>query len=238
VTGEKHNQALPLLSHLADRGWVCVSTTYRLSPRATWPDLIVDVLKAVAWTKSNIGRFGGDPDFVAITGGSAGGHLSALAALAGGDPEFQPGFEDADTSVQAAVPLYGVYDWLNRHQTNHDEFLPWIEKKVIKQSASDAREAFDRASPIGRIHPNAPPFFVIHGANDSLVTAAQARSFADELRKTSNNPVVYAELPFAQHAFDSIRSPRAVHTAHAVERFLGVVYGEHLKKQAETAPHG
>jgi acetyl esterase/lipase len=233
VMGEKHNQAVPLLSHLAQRGWVCVATTYRLSPRATWPDLIADVLRAVAWTKANIERFGGDPDFVAITGGSAGGHLSALAALAAGDPEVQPGFETADTSLQAAVPLYGVYDWLNRHRTNHDEFIPWIEKRVIKQSVTDARDVFDRASPLGRIHPGAPPFFVLHGENDSLVKAEQARSFADELRKTSTSPVVYAELPRAQHAFDSIRSPRAVHTAHAVERFLAVVYGDHLEQQKE-----
>jgi acetyl esterase/lipase len=235
VMGEKNNQALPLLGHLAQRGWVCVATTYRLSPRATWPDLIVDVLKTVAWTKSNIRRFGGDPDFVAITGGSAGGHLSSLAALAAGDPEFQPGFESADTRVQAAVPLYGVYDWLNRRQDNHDSFLPWIEQKVIKQSAADAREVFDRASPLGRIHSGAPPFFVIHGANDSLVKVEQARSFADELRKTSQAPVVYAELPVAQHAFDMVRSPRARHTADAVERFLGVVYGDYRRFKEEMS---
>ena len=55
--------------------------------------------------------YGGDPDFIAITGGSAGGHLAALAALTPNDPEYQPGFEDADTTVQAAVPHYGVYDF-------------------------------------------------------------------------------------------------------------------------------
>jgi acetyl esterase/lipase len=238
VMGEKHNQALPLLSHLAQRGWVCVSTTYRLSPRATWPDLIVDVLKAVAWTKANIEQFGGDPSFVAITGGSAGGHLSALAALAAGDPDFQPGFETADTSVQAAVPLYGVYDWLNRYGTNHDEFLPWIEQKVIKQSVAAAPDVFDRASPLGRIHSAAPPFFVLHGANDSMVKVDQARSFADELRKGSDAPVVYAELPAAQHAFDVIRSPRAIHTVHAIERFLGVVYGDYRRAPDEVAIDG
>jgi acetyl esterase/lipase len=235
VMGEKHSQALPLLSHLTQRGWVCVSTTYRLSPRATWPDLIVDIMKTLAWTKDNIARFGGDPGFVAITGGSAGGHLSALAALAAGDPHFQPGFESADTTVQAAVPLYGVYDWLNRHQDPHDQFIPWIEQKVIKQSVHDAREVFDQASPIGRVHAGAPPFFVVHGANDSLVKTEQARAFAEALRKTSQEPVVYAELPAAQHAFDTIRSPRAVHTAHAIERFLGVAYGEHQRDRAAVA---
>src|SRR6516165_6807249 len=98
VIGMRRPQAYPLMSHLAARGWVCVSIGYRVSPRHTWPDHIVDVKRALAWVKENIARYGGDPDFVAITGGSAGGHLSALAALTPNDPKFQPGFEDADTS--------------------------------------------------------------------------------------------------------------------------------------------
>ena len=49
IYGDKEGQAYPLLSHLAERGWVCVSVTYRLSPRATWPDHIVDVMRALAW---------------------------------------------------------------------------------------------------------------------------------------------------------------------------------------------
>ena len=111
--GMRRPQAYPLLSHLAERGWVCVSIDYRVSPRHTWPDHIVDVKRALAWIKEHIAEYGGDPDFVAITGGSAGGHLCALAALTPDDPQYQPGFEDADTSVVAAVPIYGRYDWFS-----------------------------------------------------------------------------------------------------------------------------
>ena len=75
------------------------------------------------------------------------------------------------------------------------------------------------------MHPDAPPFFVIHGTNDSLLHVEQAREFADALRKTSSSPVVYAELPGAQHTFDVFASPRTLATVDAVERFLGVVYG-------------
>ena len=109
--GMRRPQAYPLMSHSPTRGWICVSMDYRVSPRHTWPDHIVDVKRALAWVKENIAEYGGDPDFVAITGGSAGGHLSALAALTPNDPQWQPGFEDADTSVVAAVPVYGRYDW-------------------------------------------------------------------------------------------------------------------------------
>ena len=96
------------MAHLAEQGWVCVTANYRLSPRATWPDHIVDVKRALAWTKATIAEYGGDPGFVAITGGSAGGHLSSLAVLTSHVTDFQPGFEETDTSVAAAVPLYGV----------------------------------------------------------------------------------------------------------------------------------
>ena len=111
ITGRKQGQAYPLMSHLAERGWVCVAINYRHSPRNVWPAHIVDVKRAVAWVKANIATYGGDAGFVALTGGSAGGHLSALAALTPDRTDWQPGFEDADTSVAAAVPFYGAYDW-------------------------------------------------------------------------------------------------------------------------------
>ena len=108
IIGNKRQQALPLMHHLAAHGWVCVATNYRLSPKATFPDHLVDVKRALAWVREHVAEYGGDPDFVAITGGSAGGHLAALAAFTANDPEYQPGFEDVDTSVAACVPFYGV----------------------------------------------------------------------------------------------------------------------------------
>src|SRR5262249_29218696 len=49
VIGNKSQQGLPLMYHLASRGWVCVAINYRLSPRATWPDHLVDCKQALAW---------------------------------------------------------------------------------------------------------------------------------------------------------------------------------------------
>ena len=109
--GEKERQGVPLMEQMAAKGWVCVAINYRLAPRDPLPAQIIDVKRAIAWVREHIADYGGDPDYLAITGGSAGGHLAALAALTPGDPTFQPGFEDADTSVQAAVPHYGVYDF-------------------------------------------------------------------------------------------------------------------------------
>jgi acetyl esterase/lipase len=224
--GRKEGQAEPLMAHLAERGWVCVTANYRLSPRATWPDHIVDVKKALAWTKATIAEQGGDPDFVAITGGSAGGHLCSLAALTPQVRDFQPGFEDADTSVVAAVPFYGVYDFVNRDDTGRTDMEGFLAKWVFKSSLAEDRSRWEQASSVSHVGPHAPPFFVLHGTNDSLVPVEQARSFVGELRKHSGQPVVYAELPGAQHAFDMLPSVRANATVHAVERFLAVIRSE------------
>jgi len=227
TTGNKRGQAHPLMSHLAELGWVCVAINYRHSPRNTWPDHIVDVKRALAWIKQHISEYGGDPDFVVITGGSAGGHLSSLAALTPNAPQFQPGFEDADTRVQAAVPFYGIYDFTRFDDSMHPMMPGLLVKSIVKQRPSTNPEVFTTASPINHISADAPPFFVLHGTNDSLAPVEQARSFVTKLRETSQQPVVYAELPFTQHAFDIFGSARAAHTAVAVEQFLAEIYQAH-----------
>ncbi|MCB0970771.1 MAG: alpha/beta hydrolase [Acidimicrobiales bacterium] len=223
IIGNKEQQAMPLMAHMADHGWVCVSINYRLSPRATWPDHIVDVKRALAWVKANIADYGGDPERVAITGGSAGGHLSSLAALSANEPVFQPGFEEADTSVIAAVPFYGVYDWTNRDGTGRNDMEDMLARLVLKTSRQESPEVWEQASTMSWVSPEAPPFFVVHGSNDSLVPVEQARSFVDQLRATSKEPVVYAELPGAQHAFEVFDSARTLFTVGAVQRFLDTI---------------
>jgi acetyl esterase/lipase len=223
VIGNKDQQALPLMAHMAERGWVCVAVNYRLSPRATWPDHVVDVKRAIAWVKDNIANYGGDPDFVAITGGSAGGHLASLAALTANEPIFQPGFEEADTSLVAAVPFYGVYDFTNRDGTGLAAMEGMLTRLVFKNKRSADPDVWSKASTMSWVRPDAPPFFVIHGSHDTLVPVEQARSFVSMLRAESKNPVAYAELPGAQHAFEVFDSARTLYTGAAVHRFLEAV---------------
>jgi acetyl esterase/lipase len=230
--GMRKPQAYPLLSHLADHGWVCVSIDYRVSPRHTWPDHIVDVKRALAWIKEHIAEYGGDPDFVAISGGSAGGHLAALAALTADDPQFQPGFEDADTSVVAAVPIYGRYDWISAKGNGRKEFIGFLQKFVVKKPIAQNRQLYVDASPYYRLRADAPPFFVLHGQDDSIIPVPEGREFAEALKKVSTSPAVYAEIPHAQHAFDFYYgSPRAHYTAQAVETFLSWVQA---KRKAQS----
>src|SRR5947209_7700303 len=146
--GDKRVQAYTLMSRMAELGWICVSINYSKSPRCTFPTHLIDVKRAIAWVRENIADYGGDPDFVAITGGSAGGHLASLAALTPNDPAFQPGFEDADTTVQAVVPYYGVYDWYTTEGEGRPEFVKFLEQFVVKKSFKKFRQIFVDASSI------------------------------------------------------------------------------------------
>lgn len=221
IAGSRLEQGIPLLNHLAANGWVGFNVDYRLSPLATLPEHVIDVKRAIAWVRRNAERFGVDPARVAITGGSAGGHLTALAALTAGDRSLQPGFEDADTSVLAAVPFYGVYDMLDSGAVYYEGLRSWLlEQVVIKRRRDDDPEAFRAVSPTHRVHAGAPPFMVLHGEHDSLVPVADARAFVRALRDASRNEVVYVELPGAEHAFDLFPSQRTARVVEGIERFL------------------
>jgi acetyl esterase/lipase len=223
VIGRKFQQAQPLIQHMTKRGWLVVDINYRLAPRHRMPAMIEDVLRAIAWVKDNVATYGGDPDFVALTGGSAGGHLVALAALASDHIAFKPEFETADCSVQACVAAYGVYDFLNREHIMGNE---WKEAKlfltslVMPEPYDGPAKIWNKTSPISHLRAAAPPMLLLHGRHDALADFKSAQVFASELAKVSANPVLFAEIPAAQHAYDLTYSPPTIEHVRAVERFL------------------
>lgn len=235
VIGYKENQAQPLITRLASKGWVCVNADYRLSPHATFPEHLIDCKRAVAWIRENIGRYGGDPNFIVVTGGSAGGHLSSMVGLTGNAPGYQPGFEKVDTRVQACVPFYGIYDMTNRHGF-HDPtgIAEFLEEHVMKGSYDEIPDVYHASSPLDRVHADAPPFFILHGDCDTLAPVDDARIFSEQLRSKSKQPVLYAELPGAQHAFDIFHCPRSQAAIDSVERFAEYVYTEYLEQASST----
>jgi acetyl esterase/lipase len=143
--------------------------------------------------------------------------------LTANDPAFQPGFEAEDTSVQAAIPLYGVYDLLDRAGDSPPQQEEFLTRIVIGALRDDAYEVWDKGSPLSQVRPDAPPLFVIHGSIDTFTNHEQAHAFVDALRAVSNNPVAYAELPGAQHSFDVLPTVRTAATVGAIDRFLAFV---------------
>tara|TARA_R110001592_G_scaffold177076_2_gene417308 strand:- start:119824 stop:121068 length:1245 start_codon:yes stop_codon:yes gene_type:complete len=220
--GSKKEQGIPLMVEMAKRGWVCVSIDYRLSPKASFPEHIIDCKRALVWVKENIKNYGGDPSFIVATGGSAGGHLTSLLSLSANVPELQPGFEECDTRVQGCVPYYGIYDLLDTQKLQLSLGLEIIlRESIIKQTKEENADLYRLMSPISHINENAPPFMIVHGDKDSLTSLGEAQYFASELDAISKQTVDFAEIPGAQHAFDIFSSLRSDYVMLGVAERLG-----------------
>jgi acetyl esterase/lipase len=226
ITGDRRAEGRPLMNRLAARGWVCVSVDYRVGRHATWPDHIVDVNTALAWVREHVADFGGDPDFVCITGGSSGAHLAVLATLAPDEPAYRPAFGNA-AAIRACVPFYGPYDFDNRLRLRAPAEMRYVERLVVRASRVDHPDIYERATPLARSGANAPPLFVIQGTSDNLVFPVESRAFVDHMRRTSHAPVLYAEIPRAHHAFDAITSLRTERVVDGVHRFLSRIHNDY-----------
>ena len=224
VHGSRILQGYALMSHLAELGWVCLTIDYRVAPNHAWPQHITDVKTAIAWARANVDKFGGDRDFVAIAGTSAGGHLAALAGLTPNDAEYDaPLPEGSDTSVDAVVGIYGRYDWEDRSTLERARFVDFLERVVVKRKITKRPELFRKASPTARVHADAPPFLVLHGSGDTVIPVQQARDFVEKLKGVSRSAVSYAELPGAGHGFDMTDGARTGSAATAIGLFLNQV---------------
>ncbi len=224
VIGNKEQQGKPLLLQLARSGYVAVTINYRLAPRHRWPIPIIDVKRAIVWVRENIAAYGGDPSFIAVCGSSAGGHLAALAALTPGDPAFQPGFESADTSVDACVPIYAPFDLTDRSGLRGRAALRrFLERLVMTTRLHADQEGWRAASPIWRVNAEAPPMLVIQGELDTLVWREEAGEFAAALRECTRAPLALVVVPGAQHAFEVFNSVRCRAAVDAIVSFLGAL---------------
>jgi acetyl esterase/lipase len=193
IFGSKRLGTRYLFHRLAAEGWICVSANYRRSADGGSLDSVNDVKRVIAWVREHGPEYGADPAAIFLAGSSLGAHLASLAAFTPDEPALQPGFESADTSLAGVISLYGY-------------------------CGSVARGG-SRSSRLPYATTDAPPFFVAHGDQDSLVLVDDARGFVEQLRATSSNPVVYAELPGAQHGFDLFRSRRFDTVVDAIEAF-------------------
>jgi acetyl esterase/lipase len=203
LPGRRSFCARRLLFRLAQKGWVCISATYRLQPSASFPDELVDVKKVIAWARARVTEHGGDPDRIVLAGSSFGARLATLAGFTENDPAFQPGLEHADTSVAAVVGLYGYYGGIDSRQS-----LP--------------------SSPFDYAARGSPPLMIVHGTQDTFTLAERARALAERARGASANPVVYVELPGAQHSFDLLTSIRFEAVIVGIETFATSVAARDL----------
>lgn len=201
-SGRKNREARALIYRLASLGWVCVSANYRLARTDPYPASLVDAKRVIAWMREHAPAYGADASTIVVAGSSAGAHLAAMAALTPNAAALQPGFEAVDTHVSAAICLYGFYG-----------SPTWI-----------AREPGAPSAPVEQIDDDAPPMLIAHGTHDSFVGVGVAREFVERFRAAApGRPLVYLELPGAQHTFDLYHSVRFHAVIDAVDAFTASV---------------
>ena len=176
---------------LANRGYVCAAIQYRLAPSVQWPSPLDDVRSAIRWMRSQAGELRVDPDRIAVVGGSAGAHLSAMAALTDDAP-----IDGVSSAVQAAVLLYAPTDLgaleraLPEAPPALSALLPGYDEDVLRA-----------VSPITHVHPGAPPILSLIGTRDQALDVAMIDAFHDALAAAGvgSELVVWEDR---EHGFD------------------------------------
>ncbi|KAG0243182.1 hypothetical protein BGX31_011137 [Mortierella sp. GBA43] len=214
----------PIVTELVSREWVVVSVDYRLAPTSPYPAQLIDCKRALRWIKDEIRIFGGNPNNIVVGGDSAGGHLAAMLALTQNAPEFQPGFENVDTTVKGCAPLSAALDLIDVNNEANSELRTRIIKEIAcregsPESAENLQFLTDH-SPIHLIKETSVPFFVLHGERDSLAPVQKAREFVQEFKKKSAAKITYLEIHHALHAFHAFPSPRAWYATIALAEWL------------------
>jgi len=193
-----------VLASLAAEGFVVASVEYRLSGEARFPAQLQDVRAAIRFLKGDAPKYGIDPSRVGLWGGSAGGHLTGLAAVTCGDRSLEAPLEigkappaAGSECVQAAVSWYGVLDMAQSAARQSGDGT--IGKLLGCNKACEAA-LVTPANPISNIGPKTPPFLLIHGEEDKTVPVSESYHFEAAL-KAAGVPVQAIYIPGVDHSF-------------------------------------
>ncbi|KAJ3413392.1 hypothetical protein HDV05_008103 [Chytridiales sp. JEL 0842] len=166
-TGSKEYPIPPFVRYLARQKWVVVSVNYRMAPTSPYPTHLQDVKRAIRWVHHNIHHYGGDKQFIFVSGTQSGGHLAAMTALTANDPFYQKGFEELDTSVQGCVVVNGILDVCDYKGIwgRNGKFPSWFARRIaglsggigIENSSKVDKDSELTASPTDEKAPSSMP---------------------------------------------------------------------------------
>lgn len=192
-----HEKFIELRMQLARAGFVVAACQYRTIP-AQYPALIDDAKQAVRYLRAHADEFMIDPDRIGVVGDSAGGYVAQMLGTTGHEPGWDRGeYAEFSSSVQAAVSLYGISDLgsigegLNQDRIHASAAVTealLLNGPAFKASAGasvldDLPRAL-RASSLGHAAAgHIPPFLILHGSADRVVSPMQSIRLFGRLRE-------------------------------------------------------
>lgn len=188
---------------IAESGYVVASIEYRVAPLAVFPAPLEDVKAAVRFLRANSEKLNIDENNIAVMGDSAGGYLSAFVGVTNDVKKFDKGENLGQSSkVQAAIDIYGLSDLeqiasgfpkeiQELHKSEGAPEALWVRGPVLFRDPNAANKKYSEANPITYIDKELPPFLLMHGDEDKLVSPDQTKILHEALIKAGANSTRY-----------------------------------------------
>ena len=167
-----------------EKGFVFVSTNYRLLPHVDMATIIRDIAQSIHWVHDHIGEYGGDPKRMLVMGHSAGAQLAALICI---DDSYLKAEGLNLSTIKGCVPVDGdtfdipaIIETAETRRRVHG--LPQAKFGHREKFGNDPAKHRD-FSAVTHVanNKNIPPFFILHVA-DHPDTSAQAQRLGNTLK--------------------------------------------------------
>lgn len=191
------------VAEIINSGYALASIDYRFATQAIFPAQIQDCNTAVSFLYDNAEKYGFDKERFALMGFSAGGHLASLQGLSDNnqiDDFFMPG-TSRDFSFKAVVDFYGPSE-LTSLKSSEDPNAP---EAILLGATPVARPDLSKiASPVTYVDKNDPPFLIVHGGNDEIVSNRQSKLLSGWLTASGveNELIIVPDAPHFGDMFD------------------------------------
>lgn len=196
---------LAYLSKLALEGFVVASVEYRTTNDAKYPTQLQDVKAAIRYLRAHADRYHIDEEHIGVTGESAGGHLTCMAALDQDKVLDVGAYLEYSSAVQAACPWYPPTDFALFHYPSEAVCASSPESLLLGKNTMTEKKEARSISPISKISKDAPPFLIIHGTDDHIVDFRNGEALYEALEKEGCDVTLiaiegadHASLPFFQ----------------------------------------
>jgi acetyl esterase/lipase len=192
------------VAEIVDSGYALASIDYRFSTQAIFPAQMQDCNRAISFLFDNADKYGLDKNRFAVMGFSAGGHLASMVGLSKNNnvEEFFMPSTTRSFNFKGVVDFYGPAE-LILFPGNDDPKSP--ESLLIGATPLSRPDLAKVASPVTYVDKNDPPFLILHGEKDDLVSNKHSQLLSSWLTVAGvkNELVIVKDAPHFGVMFDA-----------------------------------